>query len=121
MGRILIPADMQKILGLFFIFYFSIGFVAGQNSRQEDVLRLTNHWVLRGTITLQTDSIVQIQTRDGNVFVFPRNQVGQISREAAWTFQHANQRRWKSYTELGPLIAGKTNVNGVTTAAFSFQ
>jgi hypothetical protein len=91
-----------------------------QGKAYRDVVRLFNGWVIRGDILEQTDSSVRIRTRDGNEFVFRAGEVKQIGREP---LPEANGpgRRWTGWVELGPLIAGRTTQNGVTTAAFSFQ
>ncbi len=92
----------------------------GQNSRKQDVLRLRDGWVLRGTIIGNTDSLVRIRTADGSEFVFPSGNVDRLSQEPVWEGVEKNSR-WLTDVALGPLIAGKTTQNGVTTAAFSLQ
>ncbi|HVU94872.1 MAG TPA: hypothetical protein VHE34_06585 [Puia sp.] len=88
---------------------------------REDVVFLHNHWVIRGRILARSDSSLSIQTHDGSVFVFPRREVDSTQTAPPWLIRDQNKRRWTNFTELGPLIAGKTTVDGVTTAAFSFQ
>lgn len=112
---------MYKSFLLLLTFLLSIGVAMGQHRQSEDVVHLSNHWIVRGKIILKTDSSIDIRTRDGNVFVFPIAQVEKITTEPAWSLQNQSNSRWTNYTELGPLIAGKTTINGVTTAAFSFQ
>jgi len=119
---------MLKRLPTTLLFLVSLTITRGQNKQhdhlnplREDVVRLTNNWILRGRIVLRTDSTLRIQTRDGNVFSFPASQVQNVTTEPAWPLQNPTSAHWTNYTELGPLIAGKTSIDGVTTAAFSFQ
>ena len=112
---------MLKFLFTLSFVVLSLSFVHAQSNRKEDVIQLNNNWVLRGRILSRTDSSVRIQTRDGNIFSFPANQVQRVGSEPAWSLADSVRSHWTIYTELGPLIAGKTTVDGVTTAAFSFQ
>jgi hypothetical protein len=106
-----------------FAIFFSL-MVAGataQTDNKEDVLYLKNQWVIRGHILERNDTLIRIQTHDGNVFVFSGSEISRIAREPVLDLMAGGKRKFLTFTELGPLIAGKTTVNGVTTAAFSFQ
>jgi len=49
---------------------------------QEDVVRLHNGSVIRGTVTeMVPDGSLKIETRDGNLFVFRMDEVASMSRE----------------------------------------
>jgi hypothetical protein len=88
----------------------------------EDVLYLKNGWILRGKITsVPADSLVKIQTRDQNLFVFSRPEISKMQQEP---FQYKGnqsifyQRRgFGHYTELGSIIAK----NSTAGSAFTFQ
>ena len=95
--------------------------VNAQSSKTEDVLYLKNKWVLRGTLTQQDSAGCTLQTRDGNIFVFTKNEIDKVARERAWHGFMYKTTGFANFTELGPLVAGKTTIEGVTTAAFSFQ
>jgi len=75
---------------------------------------------MRGKILLKNDSLVKIESQ-GNIFVFPRREIDHLSRENRWRNFMYKTHGFANFTELGPLIAGKTTIQGVTTAAFSFQ
>lgn len=92
-----------------------------QHGRKEDVLHLKNQWIIRGTIINRRDSSISIRTQIGNVYVFTNDQVLAITKETPWAQQAAPGKGVGFFTELGPLIAGRTTIDGVTTAAFSFQ
>ena len=104
----------------FLFFYLIINDACAQSSKIEDVIYLKNQWVLHGNILYQKDSVA-IQTRDGNIFVFPSGDINKIQKEKLWGSFSSKKNGFANFTELGPLIAGKTTINGVTTAAFSFQ
>lgn len=95
--------------------------VAAQRERKEDVLHLKNKWIIRGKIIQRSDSATTIRTLDGSVFVFDNGQIAEIAKETPWALQTTREKGFALFTELGPLIAGRTTIDGVTTAAFSFQ
>jgi hypothetical protein len=95
--------------------------LVAQTGKTEDVVYLKNESVMRGKITERTSERVKIQTIDGNIYVFSMTEVEKITSEKRFgSFQYKN-KGFAHFTELGPLIAGKTTIEGVTTAAFSFQ
>lgn len=114
----------MRITVLLILFIVSSGAAVhgqGKERRGQDVLYLKNHWVLRGKLLKSTDSLVRIQTQDGSVYAFPTVDIDTVTREDFWDRSTAVRRGFRNFTELGPLIAGRTTINGVTTAAFSFQ
>lgn len=92
-----------------------------QTSKSEDVLYLKNQWIIRGKITMQNDSLIKIQSAEGNMFAFSKKEIDTIKKENAWRNFMYKKKGFANFTELGPLVAGKTTIQGVTTAAFSFQ
>lgn len=98
----------------------SIGAIA-QSGRTEDVLYLKNESVFRGKILERNEARVKIQANDGNILVFAITEVEKITSEKRFGSYQYKQKGFAHFTELGPLIAGKTTIEGVTTAAFSFQ
>jgi hypothetical protein len=112
---------MKRVTILFLFFSFAINSINAQSSKTEDVVYLKNQWVVRGKILEQNSNIVKIQTPEGNIFVFPATDVEKITKEKIWKSFIYKNRGFVNFTELGPLVAGKTTINGVTTAAFSFQ
>src|SRR5579871_4970452 len=99
---------------------FTASIAIAQQGNKEDVVYLKNKWILRGKI-LQKDSVVKLQTRDGNIYVFNSGEIDSIMHDHTWSNFFYKQNGFAHFTELGPLIAGKTTIDGVTTAAFSFQ
>lgn len=92
-----------------------------QTGKMEDVIYLKNESVVRGKILQKTDAIIKIQVNDGSVFVFSTAEVEKITTEKRFGSYQYKAKGFAHFTELGPLIAGKTTIEGVTTAAFSFQ
>ncbi len=107
------------MLALFFSFVFAE--TNAQSLKKEDVLYLKNKWVLRGKIIEQNNDTIKIQTREGNIYVFPLSEIDSIAHEKMWKNFFYKNKGFAHFTELGPLVAGKTTMSGVTTAAFSFQ
>src|SRR4051812_9203565 len=87
----------------------------------EDVIYLKNQNVIRGTIIERSDSAYKIQTVDGSIYNYSKNEVDKVTREKLYSNFIYKQSGFSNYTELGALVAGKTTLQGVTTAAFSFQ
>jgi hypothetical protein len=112
---------MKRTSILLFFLSFVVSGTYAQSSKTEDVLYLKNQWVIRGKILEQNNNSIKIQTHEGNIFVFPAGDVEKISQEKIWRNFVYKSRGFANFTELGPLIAGKTTIDGVTTAAFSFQ
>jgi hypothetical protein len=112
---------MRRISTFFFLLSFFIDNTHAQISKKEDVIYLKNQWVIRGKILEQNNVIIKIQTPEGNIFVFPLSEIDKIVKEKPWEHFTYKTRGFANFTELGPLIAGKTTIDGVTTAAFSFQ
>ena len=92
-----------------------------QTGRKEDVLYLKNEAVIRGKIISREENRIKIQTSDGTVWVFNNTDIQKITGEKPFGRVQNSSRAYMNYTELGPLVAGKTTIDGVTTAAFSFQ
>ncbi len=92
-----------------------------QRAPSEDVLYLKNQWVIRGMILVKTDSLVKIQSLNGNVYVFTLAEIDRMEKQKPWHPFVYKKTGFAHFTELGPLVAGKTSIEGVTTAAFSFQ
>jgi hypothetical protein len=113
---------MKKLLVACACIFLSLPSIDAQKkSSQEDVIHLKNEWVIRGEITARNADKITIETRDGNIYVFKNTEIDTITKEAAYGAFTYKKKGFASYTELGPLIAGKTTQNGVTTAAFSLQ
>lgn len=112
---------MKRIATVFFFLTFIVSSARAQSSKTEDVLYLKTQWVIRGKILEQTNSSIKIQSHEGNIFVFPTGEIEKITQEKIWKNFVYKNRGFANFTELGPLIAGKTTIDGVTTAAFSFQ
>jgi hypothetical protein len=112
---------MKRINILFFFLLFIVSGTYAQSSKTEDVLYLKNHWVIRGKILEQNNNSIKIQSHEGNIFVFPADDIEKTAQEKIWRNFVYKTRGFANFTELGPLIAGKTTIDGVTTAAFSFQ
>jgi hypothetical protein len=93
----------------------------GQSSKTEDVVYLKNEWVIRGRIILRDEKGLSIQSGDGSIFHFSNSEIVKTTKENRWSNFVYKEKGFSSFTELGPLIAGKTTSQGVTTAAFSFQ
>lgn len=92
-----------------------------QSKKTEDVLYLKTESIIRGTILSKDDQRIKIQTADGTVWVFQVADIARIAQENKWQGAPPPIKHFSHFTELGPLIAGKTTIDGVTTAAFSFQ
>jgi hypothetical protein len=112
---------MNKIVVLGILLFTLCGRLQAQAGKMEDVVYLQNEWVIRGKIIYQNEAGVKIQTRDGNIFYFKTAEIIRITREEAPGNFVNKKKGFASFTELGPLIAGKPTTDGVTTAAFSFQ
>jgi sRNA-binding regulator protein Hfq len=71
----------NRLLIITFLFYlFSVGSHA--QSKTEDILYLKNGEVVKGKITeIISDSIIKIQTKERNIFVYKYNEVQKILRE----------------------------------------
>ncbi|MBS1598345.1 MAG: hypothetical protein JST75_08965 [Bacteroidetes bacterium] len=112
---------MKQYLLLTILIISTNKILLSQKKSTDDVVYLKNQWVLRGQI-ISDDSIkISIRTFDGNIFVFRRSEIENIAKEKKWSGYHYREKGFVHYTELGPLVAGKTSIEGVTTAAFSFQ
>lgn len=112
---------MKKMLFWFSLFCSLLMQARAQESRDQDVLYFKNGGITRGLILSNDGGQVRIQTTDGNIFVYASDQISRIAREPRIPTYHYQKKGFMNYTELGPLVAGKTSIEGVTTAAFSFQ
>ncbi len=112
----------MKIKYFLFVFFVLINaIVIAQSGKKEDVIYLKNESVIRGIITDKNDSRIKIQTSDGSIWVYTSNEIMKVTRENKFGSYQNNKKGFAHFTELGPLVAGKTSIEGVTTAAFSFQ
>jgi hypothetical protein len=112
---------MAKCIIVFVAFFCIANSTFSQSGKTEDVVYLKNQWVIRGQILNRDSASVKILTHDGNTFVFSANEIDKIVIENTWRGFTYRKKGFANFTELGPLIAGKTTIDGVTTAAFSFQ
>ncbi len=92
-----------------------------QQNKTEDVIYLKNESVIRGRIIVQDSLRVKIQTADGTILVFGSSDIIKTDKQPSYAGYRARAGAFAHFTELGPLVAGKTTIDGVTTAAFSFQ
>lgn len=116
---------LQFVLSVLFFSLFLKSPEALAQKSTEDVLYLKNGWVLRGTITsAPSDSLVTIETRDRNRFVFGRPEVESVRQEPSLTTKPTQpdykRRGFSHYTEMGALAARNTS-SSTNTSAFSFQ
>lgn len=95
--------------------------MAVAQGRKEDVLYLNNGGVIRGTRLADSLSMIRIRTADGSIWVYSSGDVKAIQKETSYHSYTYKRKGFSHFTELGPLVAGKTTIDGVTTAAFSFQ
>jgi hypothetical protein len=95
--------------------------VMGQRKHVEDVVFRRDESVLRGKIIGRDSMRIRLQTNDGSVWVIPQQEVLKVEKQMPFGSYIAVPRKFAHFTELGPLVAGKTTIDGVTTAAFSFQ
>lgn len=109
---------MRFSLLIFIVFVFNS---ATAQRRWEDVVDLKNGGSVRGKILADSISLVKIQGRDGSIWVFTREETLAIRKEPEFRSILYKEKGFAHFTELGPLAAGKTTIDGVTTAAFSFQ
>jgi hypothetical protein len=112
---------MKKIISLGILLLIIISHLSAQGGKTEDVVYLKNEWVIRGKIILQNQTGIKIQTGEGNIYFFKTEEIVRLVKENAWNNFVYKDRGFAHFTELGPLIAGKTTQDGVTTAAFSFE
>jgi hypothetical protein len=108
---------------LYFLFLIIVLSTEGnaQTGKKEDVVYLKNESVFRGKILERNEARIKLQVNDGNILVFAVTEVEKITSEKRFGSYQYKQRGFAHFTELGPLVAGKTTIEGVTTAAFSFQ
>ena len=121
MGRKLAMKNFKKTTIIFFLGVFCHYALFSQSGKSEDVIYLKNKGSIRGKILDKNDNQVRIQTNDGSVWVYALNDIDNIKQEKKFGGYHYKTKSFAHFTELGPLVAGKTTVEGVTTAAFSFQ
>jgi hypothetical protein len=112
---------MKKFIFSILLFSIFVNTINAQSAKTEDVVYLKNQWVIRGKLIEQNSNSIKIQTHDGNIFVFSLADVERLAKEKIWKIFNYKEVGFANFTELGPLVAGKTTIEGVTTAAFSFQ
>jgi hypothetical protein len=108
----------------YFLFVFALSYSAvliAQPGKKEDVIYLKNESVIRGTIIDRNDTRIKIQAGDGSIWVYATGEIIRVTKENKYGSYEYNRKGFAHFTELGPLVAGKTSIDGVTTAAFSFQ
>lgn len=120
MRSALTKSYIRKSIGLFLTIIGLQVWSFGQ-SKKQDVVYLNDSSVLRGKIISQSPNGIRLQMGDGSVWAFPQNRITQITQEPIPPLFQYKKRGYAHYTELGPLVAGKTTIDGVTTAAFSFH
>lgn len=124
---ILEPGPTVKRLHMKIKYFLLVFFVlirvltVAQSAKKEDVIYLKNESVIRGTITDRNDMRIKIQTIDGSIWVYTMDEIMKVTKENKFGSYQYNKKGFAHFTELGPLVAGKTSIDGVTTAAFSFQ
>ena len=104
------------LLVLLFMFQLT-----AQHNAKEDVVYLKNESVIRGKILSHDGNRLKLQTGDGSIVVLADSEIVRTEKQAPFGGYHPAASGFAHYTELGPLVAGKTTIEGVTTAAFSFQ
>jgi hypothetical protein len=109
---------MRISLFVFFSLFFISSFAQG---KKEDVLYLKNGSIIRGNLLINDDLQTSIQTQDGSVWVFGKTDIKELKSEDRFRNFSYKTKGFAHFSELGPLVAGKTTIEGVTTAAFSFQ
>jgi sRNA-binding regulator protein Hfq len=95
--------------------------IQAQKKLTQQVVHLNNGGTIRGVIVKQGNQKIYIQTTDGSVWVFYKNEIDSVTLQKNFNNYQYNKKGFAHFTELGPLVAGKTTIDGVTTAAFSFQ
>ena len=118
-------SPLQFVKVIFFLSLFLKGPDVLAQQSMEDVLYLKNGWILRGTITSPpSDSLVTIETKDRNRFVFNRTAVNRVGQEPTLSNKPTQptykRRGFSHYTEMGALAARNTS-SSTNTSAFSFQ
>lgn len=109
---------MKYLLNLVFLFFVVSSFA---QNKKEDVLYLNNGSVIRGMLLPDSGQLVRIQTLDGSVWVFNRQDFRSIGREKRFRTVYTDTSGFSHYTELGVLASGETTRDGFSTAAFSIQ
>lgn len=96
--------------------------LTGQAQRRslDQVVFLRDSSIIRGSIQDTVNGAIRIRARDGSLFAYPSSSVVKTGFEKRMpVYEYTNG--FANYTEIGALIAGRTTIDGVTTAAFSFQ
>lgn len=90
-------------------------------SPKEDLVYLHNGWILRGKHSFSIgDSTLSIRTKDGNLFVFPKEEVLRIEQvKRLPTFSDDFVIKDRGYTQLwsGAILWGSPDRSAYTTAA----
>jgi hypothetical protein len=107
--------------GIFLIVFICLMFSAIAQKRMEDVIHLKNGSMLRGRLLPDSLLRIKLQTADGSVWAFDKTEVDFVTAELRFRNFLYKDKGFAHFTELGPLVAGKTTIDGVTTAAFTFQ
>lgn len=109
---------MRISLLILFVLFF-VGAVA--QGKKETVVYLKNGSVIRGQLIGSSDQQTRILTQDGSIWSFSKAELDSVRSEKRFRNFAYKTKGFAHFSELGPLVAGKTTVDGVTTAAFSFQ
>lgn len=112
--------NFYKKFFLLFILILIFNQSNAQSIHQPSVIYLKNQSIFRGTIVYKDTALLKLQTLDGNILAIKILNIDSIQHVQKWNM-YQPEKGFVHYTELGPLIAGKTTINGVTTAAFSLQ
>lgn len=113
----------MKMHAILFLCLFSLlaNTAFGQSKPTEDLVYLKNGWILRGNHSFSVgDSILTIRTKDGNTFVFAKDDVIRIEEvPRKRTFSDEFVIRDKGYTQLwsASMLWGSPDINAYSTAA----
>lgn len=105
----------------FIVVFLLVAWGSAAQSRTEDVVYLQNGGSMRGKVIADDGKGITIRAKDGSVFVLKKEEVVRVATEPAFGSYQYKEKGFSHFTELGPLVAGKTTIDGVTTAAFAFQ
>ena len=109
----------MRISMLFLFCLFFTGTYA--QGKKDNVLYLKDGSVIRGQVLDSSDQKIRILAADGSIWAVSSNELDSVGTAKRYRNYSYKSSGFAHFTELGPLVAGKTTVDGVTTAAFSFQ
>lgn len=88
-----------------------------------DEINTYKGWSLHGKIlSSEIDTIIKIQTQDGNVFTFFKSEISS-QKKGIKKISNTNYKSkgFSHFTEMGPQASRNNSSSGVNTSAFSFQ